>query len=76
MTAKKTPAPPAEQELRTRKTYRVLHAFVHDGVYYAGQDVPEINHLPAEVRHDREARGYIVAFRAHVAPDAETPAEE
>lgn len=61
----------------TRITYKVDRAFVHEGVYYAGRDVPEIGELPPEVIKDRIERGYIREFRAtSAAPEHVTPAQE
>jgi hypothetical protein len=63
-----------KNESETRLSYKVLRAFVHEGTYYAGQDVPEIGELPKPVINDRIERGYIKEFRAHVqSPEPVTP---
>jgi hypothetical protein len=55
----------AAGKTETRVSYAVDRAFVHEGRYYAGQDVPEIGDLPKDVVEDRLARGYIREFNTH-----------
>lgn len=61
-----------KNEAKTRQTWKVLRAFAHEGTYYTGQDVPEIADLPKAVIEDREKRGYIKPYRAHVTEAPET----
>lgn len=69
------PAQKPEPKPDTRVTYRVNRAFVHDGKYFAGRDVPAIAALPPEAVKDRIARGYIEEFRAHGAAPATSAGE-
>jgi hypothetical protein len=55
---------------KSQQRYRVVRAFMHEGVYYSGSENTEVSKLPDKVRTERIEGGYLEALDAPAAEPA------